>query len=130
MKKIINQNELKSFISGKGSNRFLLVFSLVLGLALTGRAQKVFDTHQEWRADVKVFVVTTESRADLIVYTTNTEWRARDNKGIWFFEHTEWRADKKICFVNTESRADLKVFFTNTESRAGWRNEKKKYLME
>ena len=94
------------------------------------KAQKIFDTHNESRADVKVFVVNNESRADLIVYTTNYDSRAKGNKGIWFWEHNSSRADKKICFVNNESRADLKVYFTNYESRAGWKNQEKKYLME
>ena len=105
-----------------------LVFILVS--FVNSFAQKVYDTHSEARAKVKVFVVNNESRADLIVYTTNTASRAKGNKGIWFIEHTESRADKKICFVNTESRADLKVYFTNTESRAGWKNSAKKSLME
>lgn len=97
---------------------------------LSANAQKVYDTHNEWNADVKVFVVHTESRADLIVYTTDKDYRANDNKGKWFFVNKPYRADKKICFVNKESRADLKVFFTNTESRAGWKNPGKKSLME
>lgn len=94
------------------------------------KAQKVFDTHNESRAEVKVFVVDKEYRADLIVYTTNVDHRAKGNKGIWFIEHKESRADKKICFVKVESRADLKVYFTNTESRAGWKNIDKKALLE
>ncbi|MCH5232645.1 MAG: hypothetical protein J1E78_03325, partial [Muribaculaceae bacterium] len=97
---------------------------------MPAEAQKVYDTHNESRADVKVFVVDKDYRADLVVFTTNTDSRAKDNRGIWFIEHTESRADKKICFVNAASRADLKVYFTNTESRAGWRNPEKKALME
>lgn len=108
-------------------NSVLLLFSI-----LPTMAQKVYDTHNESRANLKVYVVNNESRADLIVYITDVASRARqkDNKGIWFLENVESRADKKICFVNTESRADLKVFFTNTESRAGWRKKEKMHLME
>ena len=105
----------------------LLCFSISV---IQSKAQKVYDTHNESRADVKVYVVDKDYRADLIIYTTNSEHRAKGNKGIWFIEHNESRADKKICFVNNESRADLKVYFTNTESRAGWKNPAKKTLME
>lgn len=104
----------------------LAVLFMMLTFVSVSKAEIVYETHTESRADVKVFVVTTESRADLIVYTTHNESRAKNsnNPGIWFFTNTESRAKKKICFVNTESRADLKVYFTNTESRAGWRKFK------
>lgn len=112
--------------------KWILSLCLISGVFSQGKAQKIFDTHNESRADFKVYVVDRDYRADLIVYTTNTASRAqqKDNKGIWFIEHVESRADKKICFVNNESRADLKIYFTNTESRAGWRNKDKKYLLE
>lgn len=107
-----------------------VLFIFFISIFLSAMAQKVYDTHNESRADVKVYVVDKDYRADLIVYTTNTDHRAKGNKGIWFIEHNESRADKKICFVNNASRADLKVYFTNTESRAGWKNPDKKSLME
>ena len=106
------------------------ILLFILGSFFIANAQKVYDTHNESRAQVKVFVVDKDYRADLIVFTTNTEHRAKGNRGIWFIEHNESRADRKICFVNNESRADLKVYFTNTESRAGWKNPDKKCLME
>lgn len=109
--------------------KYIPLFLFILQFPLIS-AQKVFDTHNESRAEVRVFVVDKYYRADLIVYTTNTDHRAKGNKGIWFIEHNESRADKKICFVNNESRADLKVYFTNNESRAGWKNEDKKNLFE
>ena len=110
----------------------ILILLCILMCAGSAKAQKVFDTHNESRAQVKVYVVDRDYRADLIVYTTNNASRARkeDNKGIWFIEHVESRADKKICFVDREYRADLKVYFTNQESRAGWKNKDKKHLME
>ena len=107
-----------------------ILFIFLICSLVTAKAQKVYDTHNESRAEVKVFVVDKDYRADLVVYTTNTDYRAKGNKGIWFIEHNQSRADKKICFVNNESRADLKVYFTNTESRAGWKNPDKKALME
>ena len=106
------------------------IFLFFISSFFMAPAQKVYDTHTESRADVKIFVVDKDYRADLIVYTTNVDHRAKGNKGIWFFEHNESRANKKICFVNNEYRADLKVFFTNTESRAGWKNFGKKVLLE
>lgn len=95
------------------------------------KAQKIYSTNVESRADIKVFVETVESRADLIVYKTKVASRAKkeDNRGIWFFEDVESRADKTIFFEDVESRADLKIYFTDVESRAGWRNPSKKYLL-
>lgn len=117
------------FTSIKNMKNIFLILLFICSITF-GNAQKVYDTHKESRADVKVFVVDKEYRADLIVYTTNVDHRAKGNKGIWFIQHNESRADKKICFVNNESRADIKVYFTNTESRAGWKNPGKKNLME
>ena len=136
MKKSLKQTSsspsIRIISSFRGWKLLLSAFMIGSLNFMGARAQKVFDTHSESRADIRVFVVNTESRADLIVSTTNTSSRARkeDNRGIWYMEHVESRADKKICFVNTESRADLKVFFTNTESRAGWRKHEKKSLFQ
>ena len=125
-----SENRFSIIPIGKIFMKKTILFIFFISSVSLINAQKVFDTHNESRADIKVFVVDKDYRADLIVYTTNQDYRAKGHKGIWFIEHTESRADKKICFVNNESRADLKVYFTNTESRAGWKNPEKKSLFE
>lgn len=79
-------------------SRIIINFVLLLFSILPTMAQKVYDTHNESRANLKVYVVKNESRADLIVYITDVASRARqmDNKGVWFLENVESRAEKNL----------------------------------
>ena len=55
--------------------KYLICIDHMFFFFLPSMAQKVFDTHNESRAEVKVFVTDKDYRADLIVYTTYPEHR-------------------------------------------------------
>ena len=110
--------------------RKLLIISVLFAIASVSSAQKVYRTDKRYEADVRVYVVGHAYEADLIVYKADRAYMATGNKGIWYFCRAPYEAQKKIFFAQWGYDAELKIMFTDKEYEAGWRNEKKKSLME
>lgn len=93
-------------------------------------AQMIMVVDRSYRADLTVCEVSSPTRADLIVYVTDRDWQADGNEGVWKYVDRDYRADFKVMFVDREYRADLRVYFTDRRTGAGWRDTRKKHLLE
>ncbi len=82
------------------------------------------------QANVRVFLTTYAAEADVIVFKTPFAKNAGGNKGLWYFSTIDGEINKRIWFAPNKENADLLVFYTNNKDEAGWKNGKKRYLME
>ncbi|MCC6460779.1 MAG: hypothetical protein IT260_09945 [Saprospiraceae bacterium] len=98
--------------------------------AAPARAQVVSVVSNESYADFTVFLVSNEAYADLLVYKESSPNFASGNKGWWYFEKTPSFAKKKIFFASNEAFADLKIYYVSSSNFAGWKNPKKKALLD
>lgn len=107
----------------------ILFLLLLVAIAGSLRAQRVYSTNYKSEADVKVYVTEYRSEADIIVYKTKYKSDATDNKGIWYFTEYKSEAKKIIYFTDYRSEADIKVYFTQYKSETGWKNKSKQHLL-
>ena len=92
-------------------------------------AQTVFVAKHAKDATVRVYVTTYKGEADVVVFKTPFIKNAEGNKGQWYFTKFSGQADKRICYTDTKLNADVVVFFTPEIKDAGWKNKKKRFLM-
>lgn len=116
------------FINPTTMKNTFCAFVLIL-LAASASAQKIYSVNADYKADVKVYVVDADYKADLLVYKVDSDYKAGKNDGKWFFTDADYKADKKIYFVDADYKADLKIYFVNSDYKAGWKNSAKKALL-
>lgn len=112
------------------SGSFWSIALLLLGGLVPAQAQVVSVVSNETYADFTVFLVSNEAFADLLVYKESSPNFVSGNKGLWYFEKTPSFAKKKIYFASNEAFADLKIYYVSSSNFAGWKNPKKKELLD
>ena len=95
----------------------------------SANAQLVYVTKNPAEATVRVFVTTYRNDADVIVFKTPFAKNCVGNKGLWYFPKFSGEADKRIYLVDSKLTADLVVFYTPNSAEAGWKNKKKRFIM-
>ncbi len=108
----------------------LAIGVLSLSASVTASAQIVGVTKFVKQANVKVYVTTYAAEADVIVFKTPFLKNSTGNKGWWYFSTIDGEINKRICYVAGKEIADLVVYYTNDKNEAGWKNRKKRYMME
>ena len=101
--------------------------SLFLSRSADGQMVTIVDRQKE--ANVKIFETPYKMNADVIVFKTPYVENSVGNRGMWYFTHVMGEANKKIYFIKHREEADLVVYFTDKSQEAGWKNRKKKYIM-
>ena len=93
------------------------------------KAQMVYVTKNAGEATVKVYTTYYKDEADVVVFKTPFVKNAQGNKGQWHFTKFSGEADKRIFYTGYKAGADVIVYFTTEAKEAGWKNKKKRFLM-
>jgi len=108
----------------------LLLLSGFMVMCLAAHAQMIYVTDQQGFADIIVYVTNYQGFADLLVYKQPEQAFAVENSGQWFITPNQGFAKKVIYFTDHQGFADLIICYVDKQSFAGWKNPKKKYLLE
>ena len=102
-----------------------------IAMFTTGRSygQIVSFTERAKEANVKIFVTPYMMDADVVVFKTPFLNNSIGNKGQWYVTGNPGEAMKKIYIIKHKEESDLKVYFTTNSAEAGWKNKKKRYMM-
>jgi len=106
---------------------------LLLGfmfIHLATYSQIIYVADNQGFSDFNVYVTTNQGIADLLVYKQPVQGFVGPNNGQWFFTTNFGIAKKRIFYVGNQGFADLIIFYVNSQAFAGWKNPKKKYLLE
>ena len=112
------------------NKKFFFTGILLAITCLSIHAQVVQSVGRTSSKAISVFIVDYPEEADLWVYTLDSKKQATGNRGLWYFQDSQSYADKKIFFVESREESKLKIFFVEEAKLAGWKNQKKKPLLE
>lgn len=107
----------------------LVLLILLLGLAITSPAQKIFQADEPEGASILIFPVDQPDEADLWVCFVWEEGELT-RTGLWMDMQFDYEAEFIVCFVDEEAESNLKIWLVDTPEESKWINESKRMLLE
>src|SRR5699024_5569442 len=108
-------------------NKIIFLSFILLLMASCAKAQIIYQTDYETKADYLVFLAKDKWKADILVYWGESKlWENQNYQdGIWYKTEYKSQADLTIGFTSFKSKAIVSIYIINDKFKAGAKSKKR-----